>query len=139
MSITARLNMPQTDTPLSVVRELLMRVCMYGTTFTHLIAPECLILYFKCAYYFVLLPLYFFRCTDPKLESPCLTRERYRSHLQNCVGSLQSYLNPLQNTNDLALKTYHLKSAINNIGYITGHLGTEDILDIIFRDFCIGK
>ncbi len=126
-----------------------MRKCIYAvavnitqpnTTFiSYLIAPECSPVFYDVVYDFVFKKLYLYRCTDPKLESPCLTRERYRSHLQNCVQNLQSYINPQQNTNDLALRTYHLKSAINNIGYITGHLGTEDILDIIFRDFCIGK
>ncbi len=40
---------------------------------------------------------------------------------------------------DLGLRTQHLKQGINALGRITGHVGTEEILDIIFRDFCIGK
>lgn len=86
---------------------------------------------------FLLTYLIFTRCADPKSEAPYLTHERYRSHLQNCGKNLEQYLTA--ETMDLALKTQNLKSAMNSIGFITGHFGTEDILDILFRDFCIGK
>ena len=32
-----------------------------------------------------------------------------------------------------------LRMAIREVGRVTGHVGTEEILDVIFRDFCIGK
>jgi len=58
---------------------------------------------------------------------------------------VKSLLSFLQNTeedasvSDLALRTNHLKNGLNAIGTITGHVDPEKILDIIFRDFCIGK
>lgn len=48
-------------------------------------------------------------------------------------------MDPDSNQQDLALRIHSLKIAMNNIGFITGHLGNEDILDIIFKEFCIGK
>ena len=32
-----------------------------------------------------------------------------------------------------------LRAAIREIGRITGRVGIEDILDVVFSDFCIGK
>ncbi|CAG7817534.1 unnamed protein product [Allacma fusca] len=86
-------------------------------------------------------------CADPKSEEAYITHERYRSHLENCVLHLEEYLQesrkwssrPQDCNIDFALQSVPLKNAMNSIGCITGHFGTEDILDIIFRDFCIGK
>ncbi|NXF65069.1 GTPB3 GTPase, partial [Ciccaba nigrolineata] len=40
---------------------------------------------------------------------------------------------------DLGLAAERLRLARRHLGRITGHVGAEDVLDIIFRDFCIGK
>lgn len=39
----------------------------------------------------------------------------------------------------LDLLAVDLRTALDHIGEITGHVNTEDILDRVFRDFCIGK
>lgn len=41
--------------------------------------------------------------------------------------------------NDVVLAAECLRKATKDIGRITGRITSEDILDIIFRDFCIGK
>ena len=41
--------------------------------------------------------------------------------------------------NDLELIAEDLRSAMKEIGKITGKVAVEDILDVIFREFCIGK
>lgn len=43
------------------------------------------------------------------------------------------------NNTDLAIAAQYLRSAIRCIGQISGHVNSEEILDVIFRDFCIGK
>jgi tRNA modification GTPase len=43
------------------------------------------------------------------------------------------------NEMDIVLAAEELRKALRNIGKITGKITTEDILDVIFRDFCIGK
>lgn len=40
---------------------------------------------------------------------------------------------------DLAICAEDLRKAVLHLGKITGHVTTEQILDVIFRDFCIGK
>ena len=32
-----------------------------------------------------------------------------------------------------------LRMAMREIGRVTGRVGVEEILDVVFRDFCIGK
>lgn len=59
--------------------------------------------------------------------------------LTKCVLSLENYLNKRKNEEDLVLAAEELRLAVRWLGTITGHVNTEQILDVIFKDFCIGK
>ncbi|XP_076880535.1 5-taurinomethyluridine-[tRNA] synthase subunit GTPB3, mitochondrial isoform X2 [Brachyhypopomus gauderio] len=76
-------------------------------------------------------------CGDPLVSSPSLTQTRHRSHLQKCVSALGEYCRYRES--DLALAADGLRSALTCLGRITGKVDAEEILDVIFRDFCIGK
>ncbi|KAG9266746.1 tRNA modification GTPase GTPBP3, mitochondrial [Astyanax mexicanus] len=76
-------------------------------------------------------------CGDPLAGSPSLTQTRHRAHLQNCVEALNQYYQ-YRNV-DLALAAEGLRLGLSSLGRITGKVGAEEILDVIFRDFCIGK
>uniref|UniRef100_A0A8C7YER4 GTP binding protein 3, mitochondrial n=1 Tax=Oryzias sinensis TaxID=183150 RepID=A0A8C7YER4_9TELE len=76
-------------------------------------------------------------CGDPLSDAPTLTQARHRAHLQQCVAALAQY-QKLRDT-DLALAAEGVRLALTSLGRITGKLGAEEILDIIFKDFCIGK
>ena len=39
----------------------------------------------------------------------------------------------------LDLAAEELRMAIRHLGRITGKVGIEEILDVVFKDFCIGK
>lgn len=68
-------------------------------------------------------------------ETPSLTRERHRTALQECKASLLRALNaPLPE-----LIAEDVRLAMRALGRITGRVDVEDLLDVIFRDFCIGK
>ncbi len=68
-------------------------------------------------------------------EAPSLTRERHRTALQECKVSLLRALNaPLPE-----LMAEDVRLAMRSLGRITGRVDVEDLLDVIFRDFCIGK
>ena len=41
--------------------------------------------------------------------------------------------------NDVVLATEQLRQALRQLGKITGRITSEEILDVIFKDFCIGK
>lgn len=66
---------------------------------------------------------------------PNLTRERYRESLQECVAAMDKALEE----EILELSTENLRAAAVAIGRITGKIDVEQLLDVIFRDFCIGK
>jgi tRNA modification GTPase len=66
---------------------------------------------------------------------PVLTRSRHRAALADCVVALRRSLTA--GLPELAAED--LRLAIRALGRITGRADVEDILDIIFRDFCIGK
>nr|WP_295831693.1 tRNA uridine-5-carboxymethylaminomethyl(34) synthesis GTPase MnmE [uncultured Azospirillum sp.] len=68
-------------------------------------------------------------------SAPSLTRARHRAALTECRESLLRALNaPLP---ELAAEDVRLASRA--LGRITGRVDVEDLLDVIFRDFCIGK
>lgn len=68
-------------------------------------------------------------------ETPSLTRERHRQSLQECHGFLSMALSQSQPE----LMAQDLRFALNALGRITGRVDVEDLLDVIFKDFCIGK
>jgi tRNA modification GTPase len=68
-------------------------------------------------------------------ETPSLTRQRHRNHLEECLASLEEALRQ----NQPELMAQDLRFAVNALGRITGRVDVEDLLDVIFKDFCIGK
>ncbi|XP_054937992.1 tRNA modification GTPase GTPBP3, mitochondrial isoform X1 [Physeter macrocephalus] len=74
-------------------------------------------------------------CGDPSTDPPLLTRARHQHHLQGCLDALGHY----KQAKDLALAAEALRVARGHLTRITGGGGAEEILDIIFRDFCVGK
>jgi tRNA modification GTPase len=49
------------------------------------------------------------------------------------------FLTLINNNSDLVVAVEHLRLAIRSLGTITGIVYTDELLDVIFRDFCIGK
>lgn len=72
-------------------------------------------------------------------EMPALTQQRHRENLQKCVNCLKSFRIKKEDSIDLALIAEEIRQASKWIGFLTGQVTTEEILDVIFRDFCIGK
>ncbi|MBU6338788.1 MAG: tRNA uridine-5-carboxymethylaminomethyl(34) synthesis GTPase MnmE [Rickettsiales bacterium] len=71
----------------------------------------------------------------PKTELAVITQERYRTALE---GSIQ-YLEEFSLTKNIELAAEDLRMATREIGKITGKVDIENILDVIFSSFCIGK
>ena len=68
-----------------------------------------------------------------------VTRVRHRDALIKAEHCLTSALESLQVGLPLDLIAVDLRAGLDHIGEITGHVSNEDILDHIFREFCIGK
>ena len=72
--------------------------------------------------------------TEPALVS----RERHRVALKSTMAALDRALSEgIEGREDIIAE--ELRSAANTLGKLTGRIDVEDILDVIFRDFCIGK
>jgi tRNA modification GTPase len=70
-----------------------------------------------------------------RIEAPVLTRARHRQALEEAAASLRrSFAAALPE-----LRAEDLRLALRSLGRITGAVDVEDLLDVIFRDFCIGK
>lgn len=69
--------------------------------------------------------------------SPSLTQERHRIHVTKCLEDMENARNLLDR--DVVFAAEYLRFAMNQLGKLTGKIGAEDILDVIFKDFCIGK
>jgi tRNA modification GTPase len=68
-----------------------------------------------------------------------VSRLRHRDALTKAGESLRHSHQSLCNGMPLDLIAVDLRAALDHIGEITGHVTTEDILDRIFSEFCIGK
>src|SRR5882672_3057361 len=64
-------------------------------------------------------------------------RARQRQLLQETVASLRCSIEVLGEGEELAAE--HLRLAAHALGRLLGRVDVEDILDVIFREFCIGK
>ena len=71
-------------------------------------------------------------------ESSLVTRARHRQALEETVAALDRALGPGHGGSE-ELIAEELRSAATTLGRLTGRVDVEDILDVIFRDFCIGK
>lgn len=72
---------------------------------------------------------------DQAENTTVLTRERHRAHLSTVHQHLSRALDaPLPE-----LAAEDMRQALLSLGRITGHVDVESLLDIVFRDFCIGK
>ena len=71
-------------------------------------------------------------------ESALVTRERHRRALEDTIAALRRAFDPgLAGHEDLLAE--ELRVAGRALGRLTGRVDVEDVLDVIFRDFCIGK
>ena len=66
---------------------------------------------------------------------PPLTRARHREALIDCHEALDRALV----APEIALAAEDLRLAMRALGRITGTVRIDELLDVIFRDFCIGK
>ena len=75
-------------------------------------------------------------------EGASLTRARHATHLRAAADHLRSYLSEDDQGSlevDAAIAAQHLRRALAEVGAIGGKVSSEQILDVIFADFCIGK
>ncbi|XP_049825370.1 tRNA modification GTPase GTPBP3, mitochondrial isoform X2 [Aethina tumida] len=82
-------------------------------------------------------------CGEPSREHPSMNQMRHRQQLNEYLANLEmffKYTGDLKEYNgDLVLMAESLRKALRSLGKLVGTVTTEQLLDVIFRDFCIGK
>ena len=68
-------------------------------------------------------------------EDAIITRHRHRENLTNC----EQYLTRCLSASGSELWAEDLRLAMRELGRVVGQVGVEDLLDVIFSEFCIGK
>jgi tRNA modification GTPase len=72
------------------------------------------------------------------VEPALVTRERQRGHLLETALSLRAARDAAHAGRE-EIMAEHLRLAARALGKLLGRVDVEDVLDVIFRDFCIGK
>ena len=70
---------------------------------------------------------------------PVMINSRHQDALRRALVSLEETVQSLQSDATLELVAVDLRAAVNAIGEIVGKTSTEDLLDSIFSQFCLGK
>ncbi len=73
------------------------------------------------------------------LESSIAPNLRHKEALESCLDSLKDALTLLKKDSGIDLIAFEIRSALDSLGQITGEVTTEDILERIFSQFCLGK
>ena len=68
-----------------------------------------------------------------------MINSRHQDALNRARAATLSTLNALRANQTLELVALDLRIAVNAVGEIVGQTTTEDLLDILFSQFCIGK
>ncbi len=79
--------------------------------------------------------------TQRATGAPLLTRARHRDTVHEAAQALErcrSGMDQPEHT-PIELVVEDLRIAARSLGRLTGRIDVEDLLDVIFRDFCIGK
>jgi tRNA modification GTPase len=71
--------------------------------------------------------------------APALTRARHRNALEECQAAFARFLSASGKKGQPELAAEDLRLAARALGRITGRVDVEEILGVIFAEFCIGK
>jgi tRNA modification GTPase len=70
---------------------------------------------------------------------PVMINSRHQAALQRARSATEQTLESLRAERSLELVATDLRIAVNSVGEIVGKTTTEDLLDSIFSQFCLGK
>jgi tRNA modification GTPase len=77
--------------------------------------------------------------STPSEGTPVLTRSRQRDALLKARDALAAALEGVAADNAPELVAVDVQAALDHIGSVTGVVTSEDVLDAIFAEFCLGK
>jgi len=73
-------------------------------------------------------------------DAPGLTRARHQAAVAGAVKELERFRQVLrEGTIPMSIAAIHVRRAADLLGELIGALHTDDVLDVVFRQFCVGK
>jgi tRNA modification GTPase len=73
-------------------------------------------------------------------DAPGLTRARHRAAAETAVRELEAFATALAAAElPMSIAATHVRLAADALGELIGAVHTDDILDVVFRQFCVGK
>ncbi len=74
------------------------------------------------------------------VDAPGLTRARHRSAVAGAVEELEQFRSVLtQGSIPVSIAAIHVRRAADLLGELIGVVYMDDVLDVVFRQFCVGK
>jgi tRNA modification GTPase len=76
----------------------------------------------------------------PQDDAPGLTRARHRAAVASAITELEAFLSARRDADlPASIAATHVRQAADTLGELIGAVHTDDVLDVVFRQFCIGK
>jgi tRNA modification GTPase len=72
-------------------------------------------------------------------ETPLVTSPRHKQALEEALANVRSAMDAQAAGSPVDLLAIDVTAAVNALGEITGETATEDLLEAIFSQFCVGK
>jgi tRNA modification GTPase len=76
---------------------------------------------------------------DIKIKEYLITNTRHKAALIRAKSNLEDAAHALRNTSAIDLASIDIRNAWHSLGEVTGDTLEEDLIDKIFKDFCLGK
>ena len=76
----------------------------------------------------------------PRQELPGLTRARHRAAVARAIAELEAFRKAQAlGAIPTSIAAIHVRHAADALGELIGVIRTDDVLDVVFRQFCVGK
>lgn len=77
---------------------------------------------------------------EPVLDQPALTHARHRAAVSHAAEEVRAFAEAWH-TDALpaTVAAIHIRAAAESLGELIGVVQTDDVLDVVFRRFCVGK
>lgn len=87
----------------------------------------------------LLAELVYGRLSAIPIDAPVLTRRRHARALASAATEVEGFMIGVEEGLPAEVAATHLRSAETALEELLGVVSVDDVLDVVFRDFCIGK
>lgn len=77
---------------------------------------------------------------SPALDAPVLTRTRHKVAVERAANELRAFIFAWgADLLPASVAATHIRVAAESLSELIGHVYVDDVLDVVFRSFCVGK